>query len=259
MRLEVAKRLEFAKKTAIRAGDIILEGFGGRIEGRMKSSREVVTETDLRSEEFILKAIRENFDEPALSEEFNPEAFADGPLWVIDPLDGTNNFASGIPFFAVIIAFALDCETRLGVIYEPIRKELFWSDGRNSFLGNDRIEVSKTAKLSDCMAATGFPYKRGEGCNSNLENFVRVAMSIRGIRRAGSAGLDLAYTAAGRFDFYWELGLRPWDMAAGELIVRCAGGKTADLDGNKWSLGSDNILAGNPTAFDKAASLLSRG
>ncbi|HHS50759.1 MAG TPA: inositol monophosphatase [candidate division Zixibacteria bacterium] len=256
---EISNRLEFAKFLALDAGEILLEHFGKRIDGNMKSEREVVTEADLRSEEFILKAIDEKFGEPVLSEEFNPETTSDGALWIVDPLDGTNNFAMGFPFFAVIIAFAVGGKTQLGVIYEPIRGELFWTDGESAFLGDERIFVSETARLGDCMCATGFPYLRETGRHSNLEKFVRAAMSVRGIRRAGSAGLDLAYTAAGRFDFYWEPGLKPWDIAAGELLVRCAGGRTSDLSGDRWELGVGEIFAANQKIYNKALTIISSG
>ena len=250
-------RLDFAKSLATKSGELLLSYFGGRQNARMKSIREAVTDADIRSEELILDAVDREFGEPVLSEEFRPDTPIAGPLWVVDPLDGTNNFAAGIPFFAVIIAFVEDGETRFGVIHEPIRGETFWTDGESSYLGDERISVSSTKRLADSMAATGFPYLRGAGHESNLENFVRVAMSVRGIRRSGSAGLDLAYTAAGRFDFYWELNLKPWDIAAGELLVRCAGGKTGLFDGSPWSIGHDRVLAANPTLFGKASSLLS--
>ncbi|MCK5832471.1 inositol monophosphatase [bacterium] len=257
MNRDILDRLDFAKETAIKAGEILAKNFGGRHKGTMKSSREVVTETDLESERYILNAIENRYGEPVLSEESNPNTDTKGPLWIVDPLDGTNNFAAGIPFFAVIISFAIDSSTKLGVIYEPLRKELFWSDGILSYLGESRINISNTEKLGDCIAATGFPYLRGLGTNSNLENFVRITMAVRGIRRIGSAGLDLAYTAAGRFDIYWELGLKPWDISAGELIVRCAGGKTGRFDGSPWSLGMQAILASNPQIFNYVSNILS--
>jgi len=257
MSVDIEKRLDFAKKIAVDAGKILVARFGGRQKSSMKSIRETVTEADLRSEEFILKAIDAEFGEPVLSEEFRPDTRISGPLWIVDPLDGTNNFAMGYPFFAVIIAFAVDGTSKLGVIHEPIRGETFFTDGKKSYCNDSPISVSETTRLGDSMAATGFPYLRGIGHESNLENFVRVTMSVRGIRRGGSAGLDLAYTAAGRFDFYWELGLKPWDIAAGDLLVRCAGGKTGLFDGSPWSIGSDRILAANSKLFDKASSILS--
>ena len=254
---DIKNRVEFAKLLAMEAGEILAQRFGGRQKGRMKSQREVVTDTDIESEEHILRRIEDEFGEPVLSEEFNPDTHSDGPLWIIDPLDGTNNFACGFPFFSVLIAFAENGKTKLGIIYEPIRKNIFWSDGVRSYVGTELIAVSKTKKLGDVIAATGFPYNRGEGCRSNLENFVRITTAVRGIRRAGSAGLDLAYTAAGVFDLYWELALKPWDIAAGELIVRCAGGSTSQCNGLKWEIGRDTIIAANPIIFEKARKLIS--
>lgn len=253
---EIIDRTEFAKRTAVSAGRILMKHFGGRQNWRMKSQRETVTDADIESEEFILSEIEREFGESVLSEEFHPETAISSAQWIIDPLDGTNNFSCGFPFFCVIIAFAIDGDTKLGVIHEPIRNETFWTDGKASFVGDIKLNVSTTTKLDETFAATGFPYSRGHGGESNLENFVRIATVCRGIRRAGSAGLDLAYTAAGVFDFYWELGLKPWDIAAGELMVRCAGGKTGLFDGAPWHIRSDRILAGNPAIFDKASKLL---
>lgn len=253
---EITERVEFAKRTAESAGELLMKHFGGRQNWRMKSQRETVTDADEESEEFILTEIEREFGESSLSEEFHPDRKISGGQWIIDPLDGTNNFSCGFPFFCVIIAFAVDGDTKLGVIHEPIREETFWTDGEKSYVGDQEIHVSRTSKIAESFAATGFPYDRGGSCESNLDNFVRVTMAARGVRRAGSAGLDLAYTASGTFDIYWELGLKPWDMAAGELLVRCAGGKTGLLDGSPWNLHSDRILAANPTIFNKASNLL---
>jgi len=259
MSADISDRLECAKRWATCAGEILLKRFGGRQDWNLKSERETVTEADLESEKYIIEQIETEFAEPVLSEEFHPDTKPTGPLWIIDPLDGTNNFSMGFPFFCVIIAYAIDGETRLGVIYEPIRKELFWTDGEKSYLGEERISVSDTLKLAESFAATGFPYNRGGKNETNLENFVRMTMAVRGVRRAGSAGLDLAYTAAGRFDIYWELGLKPWDLAAGEVMVRCAGGRTGLFDGSEWRIGYDRILAAAPGVFDKAANILTDG
>jgi len=252
----IKDRTEFAKRTAVSAGEILKKHFGGRQDWRMKSHRETVTDADIESEEFIIREIEREFGESILSEEFHPDTDIAGTQWIIDPLDGTNNFSCGFPFFCVIIAFAVDDDTKVGVIHEPLRNETFWTDGKASYVGDQKIRVSKTAKISNSFAATGFPYDRGGSCESNLDNFVRVTMAARGVRRAGSAGLDLAYTAAGTFDIYWELGLKPWDMAAGELLVRCAGGKTGLFDGTPWNIRSDRILAGNLEIFCKASNLL---
>jgi len=253
---DIDNRIEFAKRLAVESGDLLMKRFGGRQEYRSKSHRETVTDADIESEEHILRRIENEFDEPVLSEELNPNAKIPGPLWIVDPLDGTNNFASGFPFFSVLIAFAQDGETKLGIVHDPLRGETFWANGKKSFVNDTRISVSGTKKLDLALAATGFPYNRSGSNESNLENFVRVTMAVRGIRRAGSAGLDLAYTAAGIFDIYWELGLKPWDIAAGELIVRCAGGKTGLFDGSPWKIGRDRVLAANPALFTKVSNLL---
>ena len=257
MSADIKERITFAKTTAITAGELLLREFGGRQNWRMKSPRETVTDADIASEELIIGLIEKEFAEPILSEELHSDTGLSGPLWIVDPLDGTNNFAHGFPFFCVIIAYAEDGETKLGVIHEPVRGETFWTDGEKSYLGDEEIHVGTTTKLMESFAATGFPYDRGGEQETNLENFVRITMAVRGIRRAGSAGIDLAYTAAGRLDFFWELGLKPWDMAAGELMVRCAGGKTGLFDGRPWDLRKDRILAAYPGLFDKAVVILS--
>ena len=257
MNREILKRLEFARNTASSAGKILMEHFGERQDSNMKSLREVVTKADLLSEELIVEAISKEFSEPILSEEKYSKANFAGPLWIVDPLDGTNNFSRGFPFFSVLIAFAVDGDTRLGIVHDPLRSETFWTDGDKSFLGDEPIRVSDTKNLIDCIAATGFPYDRKK--ESNLENFVRVQMAVRDVRRAGSAGLDLAYTAAGRLDFFWELGLKPWDIAAGELLVRCAGGKTGKFNGDPFDISNDRILAAPPKIFDKVVNILSNG
>jgi len=153
---EIKDRIELAKNFAVSAGKILLEHFGGRQDSKLKSQRETVTNADLASEKYILAQIEREFDEPVLSEELHPEAELSGPLWIIDPLDGTNNFSRGIPFFAVIIAFAIDAETKLGVIHEPIRKETFWTDGEKSYLGDSEIRVSNTIKLANVSRRRDF-------------------------------------------------------------------------------------------------------
>lgn len=254
---DIQKRLDFAKNTARSAGKILLEHFGAKQDSRMKSLREVVTKADILSEEFIIESISRKFSEPVLSEELHSTAIFDGPLWIVDPLDGTNNFSRGFPFFSVLISFAFDGKTKLGVIHDPLRDETFYTDGKKSYLNGKQIRVSDTKKLIDCISATGFPYDRTK--ESNLENFVRIQMAVRDVRRAGSAGLDLAYTSAGRLDFFWELGLKPWDLSAGDLLVRCAGGKTGKFDGSKFELSSDRIIAAPPQIFDKVVNIVSHG
>jgi len=251
----IAEKLEFAKKTAISAGDILLERFENT-QSKLKSKREVVTDADLASEEFIIGAIETEFGESILSEESHEHSKLEDKMWIIDPLDGTNNYANGIPFFSVVIAYYEEGRSLFGVIYEPIREELYWSDGELSYLNNRHIRVSKTNRLIDSIAATGFPYNREKDNENNLDHFTKIALNVRGIRRIGSAALDLAYVACGRMDVYWELNLKPWDLAAGELIVRCAGGKTGIFNGSEWTIEHGRIVASNPELFRKTCNIL---
>ena len=166
--------------------------------------------------------------------------------WIIDPLDGTTNFAHGFPVYAVSIGVECDGELLVGVVYDPTRDELFTAEtGRGALLNGGSIAVSNTAQLEAALTVTGFAYDIRDTPNNNLDHFARFALKAQGVRRTGSAALDLCYVAAGRFDGFWEVKLSPWDMAAGAVIVREAGGRITDLRGNAHSIYQPELVASN--------------
>lgn len=238
--------LDAAKETARAAGALLRERFTKPHTVSSKSTRiDLVTEADLASESLIRESLSRLFPAPILGEEAGgarPEE--DTPLWVVDPLDGTVNYAHRFPVFAVSIALCAGKQPVAGVIYDPLREELFSAaKGKGAFLNEAPIKVTNVQNLREALLATGFPYDRhtSEDDNTALHRaFLKVA---QGIRRAGSAALDLAYIAAGRLDGYWEKKLSPWDLAAGELLVTEAGGTITDLSGAHTDPFSGEVVA----------------
>ena len=177
--------------------------------------------------------------------------------WIIDPIDGTTNFLHGIPHFAISVGLEMDGEIIAGLIYNPIVDEMYYAEkGKGAFLNDKRLRVSARANLADSLIATGIPFHGRPGHKPFLKQLERVMGEVAGVRRMGTASLDLAYVAAGRCDAFWETGLQPWDIAAGILLVREAGGFVTELDGGKNVLGSGNVLAANPKLHKKILGLL---
>lgn len=237
----------FAVALTHKAGALLMEKFDQSIEIHYKGDINLVTEADKMSENLIIEAIRRNFPDHGILSEESP-AILDGSSmrWIIDPLDGTTNYAHGYPVFCVSIALEKDGEIILGVIYDPTRRDTFIAvRGEGAFLNGKRLAVSKTSDLTRSLLATGFPYDIRESKENNLDYFTMMAKEAQAIRRAGAAALDIAYVAAGRFDGFWELKLQPWDMAAGCLLIEEAGGKITDIFGKPWKLLSPNILVTN--------------
>ena len=233
---------------ARQAGVILRAGYGQRHTIDSKSHAiDLVTETDRRSEAFLLESIRRRWPEHSILAEESGAHRGDGSLWYIDPLDGTVNFAHGVPIFSVSIAYAEGGEVRLGVVYDPMRDECFAAErGRGAFLNGQPVQVSQTAQLGKALLVTGFPYDVWENPENNLDNFARFAVRSHGVRRLGSAALDLCYVAAGRFDGYWEIRLQPWDVAAGGLIAAEAGARVTNLQGGSDYLSPpQSIVAAN--------------
>jgi myo-inositol-1(or 4)-monophosphatase len=180
-------------------------------------------------------------------------------VWIIDPLDGTTNYAHGFPWFCVSIALERDGELQLGVIYQPLTDELFTATkGGGAWLNGRPIRVSVRTPLRDCLMATGFPYDRAPGNENNFTHFYNFQFAARAIRRAGSAALDLASVAAGRLDGYWECKLNPWDVAAGTLIIREAGGRVTGYDGEPYDIRSHRIVASNGLIHDEILAMLTQ-
>ena len=253
------RSLEVAVRAAQAGGKILLRHWGNLKSGqvRKKGKWDWVTDVDHASEKAILRVIRAAFPEHAIvAEETAPEA-AGRYEWLIDPLDGTVNYVHSFPFFAVSIAFASNGILEVGVVYDPIRRELFTARrGEGAWLNGRRIRVSKVRNFEQSMLATGFPFRARGLVDVYLQSFRRIFMETGSIRRAGSAAMDLAYTACGRMDGFWEMALSSWDMAAGALLIQEAGGKVSDFLGQQTYLTSGHIAAGNSFLHPKLVKIL---
>ncbi len=238
---------EFAISVAREAGIFLKERLNDKHVIDYKGEINIVTEVDRVSEELIKSRIQQRYPHhDILAEELTNTAKGSEFRWLVDPLDGTTNYAHGYPVFCVSIALEEKSEIRLGVIYNPMLDEMFVAEkGRGAFLNGQKISVSNTSDLSRSLLATGFPYDIRNDENNNINYFTGMAKSAQAIRRAGSAALDMAYVAMGRFDGFWELKLMPWDTAAGLLLIIEAGGVVTDLFGGNFSLESPHVLATN--------------
>ncbi len=246
---------KIAIQAALKAGDILNQHSGKVKKIEFKDEVNLVTEVDCLSEEAIIKILKNQFpDHGILTEEGEGKKSESAYKWVIDPLDGTTNYAHDLPVYCVSIALEKEGEIILGVVYNPNLDELFVAEkGKGAFLykgrkikkNQRRISVSQTADLSQSLLATGFPYDIRTTQIDNLNHFANFYKKSQAIRRAGSAALDLCYLAMGRFDGFWELKLSPWDMAAGSLLVTEAGGKVTDFSGGPFNIYLKEILASN--------------
>ncbi|HTH51202.1 MAG TPA: inositol monophosphatase family protein [Pyrinomonadaceae bacterium] len=252
--------LNFAIETARDAGRILLERYGRTHTVTKKGDINLVTEADLASEQLIIERIKSHFPKHAvLAEESGDAVAVDGSSewkWIIDPLDGTTNFAHGYPCFAVTIAAERNGEIVVGVTHDPTRNETFAAErGKGATLNNKPIRVSDTDELGNALIVTGFPYdfKKRENFSRHLTTFL---LKSRGVRRDGSAAIDMAYVACGRFDGFWEEGLNPWDMAAGVLLIEEAGGQVTGYGGSSFTIYNPPMLATNGLIHDQMASIL---
>jgi myo-inositol-1(or 4)-monophosphatase len=255
--------LEFALDTAKKAGQLLCEYRDQHHTVRHKSSDiDLVTEADVASERLIVDAIRARFpDHRILSEEglgkLGDVADETPYLWLVDPLDGTVNYAHSYPFWGVSLALAEDDHVVLAVTYDPLRDELFWAQrGQGAWHNGERMHVSRVAQLHGALVATGFAYKRATLSDNNLAEFCAVMPTVQGVRRAGAAVLDLANLADGRLDGYWEMHLNPWDWGAGWLFVEEAGGMMTDMHGEAWSLSTTHTVASNGFLHEDLLALL---
>lgn len=241
--------LNFAIETAREAGGILLEKFGRRINVAKKGDINLVTEADLASEKLIIERVRSHYPKHAILAEESGEALIAGGdnvwKWIIDPLDGTTNYAHGYPCFCVTLALEHNGEIVVGVTFDPTRNELFAAEkGGGATLNNKPMRVSETEQLSEALLVTGFPYDTRERENF-ARHFTDFTLKSRGIRRDGSAAIDMAYVACGRFDGFWEEGLHAWDVAAGVLLIEESGGKISYYDDSKFSIYQPPICASN--------------
>ena len=261
--------LNIAVKAARRAGAIINRAALDRtqLEIHSKRANDFVTQVDKSAEAAVIDVIRQAFpDHAILGEESGAlpgksggaaKAAKSEYLWIIDPLDGTTNFIHGFPQYCVSIGLQHRGATQHGVVYDPAKNELFTaSKGRGAFLDDRRMRVSKCVQLNDALVGTGFPFKEMTRLDLYMKQLRHLMQNCSGVRRAGAAALDLAYVAAGRLDAFWEMGLSPWDMAAGALMIQEAGGLVGDLSGDANYLESGDIAAATPKVFPQLLAAL---
>jgi myo-inositol-1(or 4)-monophosphatase len=252
--------LNIAVKAARRAGNIINRATRNLdiVAVKEKAANDFVSEVDQAAEETIIRTLHEAYPGHAILAEESGASGESEYEWIIDPLDGTTNFLHGFPQYAVSIALRHRGVVTQAVIYDPSRNDLFTaSRGRGSYLNDQRMRVSKRANLKASLLGTGFPFRQLEHLEVYLATLRHMMVNATGVRRAGSATLDLAYVAAGRLDGFWEFGLSPWDMAAGGLLITEAGGLVGDLIGENHYLETGNIVAGNPKVFFELLQALS--
>ncbi len=246
--------LNIAVRAARRAGSIINRASldSGGLQVKSKRANDFVTEIDRAAEAAIIEVVQKSYPDHAILGE---ESGASGSekheyRWIIDPLDGTTNFIHGFPQYCVSIGVEHRGKLAHGVVYDPLRNELFTaSQGRGAFLNDRRIRVSKCQKLQDALVGTGFPFKELDRVDLYLKQLKNLMEKSSGLRRAGAAALDLAYVACGRLDAFWELGLMPWDVAAGALLIQEAGGLVGDLEGDQGFLEKGDVCAASPKIF----------
>lgn len=257
--------LDVACEAAKSTGNLIIKNSGKIKDISFKGEINLVTDVDKKAEEHILRILHKRFPKHNfLAEERGGVMNGSLYRWIIDPIDGTTNFVHGFPFYSVSIALEYNSDIILGVVYDPVRREVFVAEkGKGAFLNNKSIYVSNATSLKESMVATGFAYDFKKAQDSNLpagkagiENFVKFLMNSQAVRRAGSAAIDLCYVACGRFDGFWECDLHPWDTAAGYLIVEEAKGRVTKFNGDRYSCFDKEILASNGKIHNEMMGLL---
>ncbi len=251
--------LDYLTHIAKKAGEILNGGYLKHHEIRHKGRIDLVTEMDARSEEYLLGEIRRDFeDHTIVTEESGLLAGIPESCWFIDPLDGTANYAHGVPIFSVNVAYAFQNRIVLAATYDPTRDHCFSAErGHGAFLNGQPLHVSRTSEMVDAMLVTGFSTDQENRAKKNLKNFSLFLENAQSVRRLGSAALDMAYVAAGWLDGYWEIGIHPWDIAAGTLLVEEAGGLVTDIQGNKdYFKPPYALIAANPVLHKKIKRIL---
>ncbi|HSL92963.1 MAG TPA: inositol monophosphatase family protein [Candidatus Limnocylindrales bacterium] len=245
--MENSELARFAEDVARGAGEILRRNYGRVQSVHYKGEINLVTEVDRRSEAYIMERIRSSFPDHGILSEESPEILSSSAYrWIVDPLDGTTNFAHGYPCFCVSIAVEREGKLLAGAVFDPLLSEMFTAmPGAGAFRNGERIRVSATDNLRRSLLATGFAYDVKTSTENNLDYFREFVFTGQAIRRDGSAALDMCYLASGRFDGFWELSLRPWDTAAGLLILAEAGGVATRLDGSPYDIHQPDILASN--------------
>jgi len=245
--------VNIAVRAARAAGDVIIR-YHNQIDlltVENKAANDFVSEVDTAAENAIINEIKKAFPQHSILAEESGEILGEGESqWIIDPLDGTTNYLHGFPQYAISIALYENKVATHAVVYDPFKEELFYaSKGEGAYLNDERIRVTKSSGLENTLIGTGFPFRQPQHLDCYLDTFKAIHPQVSGIRRAGSAALDLAYVAAGRLDGFWEIGLSSWDMAAGALLVKEAGGFVGDFSGRSQFLETGNVVAGNSGTF----------
>lgn len=250
--------LEVAEQAAREAGEVLLENLGKVKTIEFKAKNSLVTEVDKLSEEIIINRIKNSFGSHGIfAEESGKESKDSDHLWLIDPIDGTTNYAHAYPFFSISIALEVNGVVEVGLVYDPVKDEMFTAErGRGAYLNNQPIEVSKSHAIEHCHVCTGFMHEIEWMVEANIKHFGNFIRGARAVRRDGSAALDICYLACGRFDGFWELGLNPWDTAAAVLILKEAGGQVTTFSGGEYSIYMKEILASNAIVHDQMMEIL---
>jgi myo-inositol-1(or 4)-monophosphatase len=244
---EARRTLKFITQLTQSVGDEIAKRSSQRKRISFKGEIDLVTQFDREAQQMIVDALRRKYPQYGILSEEDVNRDTGGPIrWIVDPLDGTTNFAHGLPIWAISIGLEVEQDILLGAVYDPTRCEMFSAIRKyGAYLNGKKIHVSKTKRLEHSLLVTGFPYDIRRSKQNNLRQFSDFAVRARAVRRLGSAALDLCYTACGRFDGYWELKLSPWDQAAGSLILREAGGRVTDFAGHEFDIYGDEVLGTN--------------
>ena len=251
--------LEVAEETAREAAKVLLENLGKVKEIEFKAKNSLVTEVDKLSEKIIISNIKKNFPTHDIFAEESGKDLSDSDyLWLIDPIDGTTNYAHAYPFFSISIALEVKGEVIAGMVYDPVKDEMFTAEkGKGAFLNGEPISVSKSDEINHSHLCTGFMHEVEWMVEANIRHFGNFIRRARAVRRDGSAALDLCYVACGRFDGFWELGLNPWDTAAAVLIVKESGGHLCKFNGDAYSIYDKEILATNSIIDEQMMEILS--
>jgi myo-inositol-1(or 4)-monophosphatase len=251
--------LATAVEAVVRAGDLQIAKFGTGIRIDKKGTIDLVTEVDLEVERMFRALVAERFpDHDVLAEELDIKPTGASHRWVFDPLDGTTNFAHGVPIFCASLALEIDGRSMVAAVYDPNRRELFTAErGIGSWLNGQRLKTSATDSVLEAMLVTGFPYNIHQEAEAFLKVFGNILKHARAVRRLGSAAIDLCWVAAGRMDGFWEASLKPWDTMAAALILEEAGGKVTGMDGQAWDAYKGDILGTNTRIHDEVLRILS--
>ena len=257
---DLARMQKVALAAALEAGKVQTKNFRRKIDVSEKKNAGLVTEVDLKSEALILRRLRQAFPDFAIigEESGRSGAFANGtPVWHVDPLDGTTNYAHGFPMYGVSIGVAVGDEPVMGVVHAPSLRETWWAAaGLGAFHNGRRMHVSRRATLPNSLLATGFAYMKGPNLRDAIERFRRASLKARAVRRPGAAALDLAYVALGVYEGFWECSLSSWDVCAGVALVREAGGQVSDYSGGPFRFTDQEILATNGRIHSRLGSTL---